>query len=330
MRKIEVSSYILEVLVGATFLLGTASFLSGKTPARPAEVSQEVSVEEKELSELKGLRIRYSLELAAEKLRVENLFESGAKEEVLREAVGNYQRLAQKRNNELITKFRAFLEKYPRNASAYNELGDIFFDTGRRGEALECWKKAVEIRPEFAEAHNNLAVYYSHQGPTELAIKEIELAVKYGPDRAVHHWNYAVFVSSFQSTVKEVLGWDKPKMYREALIHYKKACQLLPKDKQFAESLAKHYLWFEKFGAQLDWDEAEKAWLNYIKIAPSEEATAYFYLVHLALMAKMEKKAKEYLDKLEALDGVTGSSERLRKRLEELEKEKAAAGNPAK
>jgi len=47
-------------------------------------------------------------------------------------------------------------------------------------------------------------------------------------------------------------------------------------------------------------------------------------------MAKMEKKAKEYLDKLEALDGVTGSSERLRKRLEELEKEKAAAGNPAK
>jgi Tfp pilus assembly protein PilF len=53
--------------------------------------------------------------------------------------------------------FRRAIELNPNYAEAYNNIGNLFNDTGRIGEAKEFYLKALSIKPDFAVCHKNLA-----------------------------------------------------------------------------------------------------------------------------------------------------------------------------
>ncbi len=53
--------------------------------------------------------------------------------------------------------FRRAIELNPNYAEAYNNLGNLFNDTGRIEEAKEFYLKALSIKPDFAVCHKNLA-----------------------------------------------------------------------------------------------------------------------------------------------------------------------------
>ncbi len=53
--------------------------------------------------------------------------------------------------------FRSAIELNPNYAEAYNNIGNLFNDTGRMEEAKEFYLKALSIKPNFALCHKNLA-----------------------------------------------------------------------------------------------------------------------------------------------------------------------------
>ena len=53
--------------------------------------------------------------------------------------------------------FRRAIELNPNYAEAYNNIGNLFNDTGRMEEAKEFYLKALSIKPNFALCHKNLA-----------------------------------------------------------------------------------------------------------------------------------------------------------------------------
>jgi tetratricopeptide (TPR) repeat protein len=52
----------------------------------------------------------------------------------------------------------------PDNANAYNNLGSVYAQEGKRDRAVELYRKALGLRPEYAEALYNLGNLYAEQG----------------------------------------------------------------------------------------------------------------------------------------------------------------------
>ncbi len=53
--------------------------------------------------------------------------------------------------------FRRAIAIDPRNAHAYNNLGDVFRATGQRDEALEMYRRAIALAPAFEAPRENRA-----------------------------------------------------------------------------------------------------------------------------------------------------------------------------
>ena len=50
-----------------------------------------------------------------------------------------------------------------KNAQIWNELGNIYYNTGAFDEALHAFEMAVELDPSYGWSYNNLASIYFHQ-----------------------------------------------------------------------------------------------------------------------------------------------------------------------
>ena len=75
------------------------------------------------------------------------------------------------------------------NSIAHNNLGGVFRDEGRTGEAVAQFQMALEINPDFAEAHNNLGVVLAQQGRKGEAITQYQKALAIKPDYAEARYN---------------------------------------------------------------------------------------------------------------------------------------------
>jgi tetratricopeptide (TPR) repeat protein len=58
---------------------------------------------------------------------------------------------------------------------AYNNLGYIYYETGKYSFAINEYKKAIELKPDYISAHNNLGIAYKKVGLLEKAKKESEI-----------------------------------------------------------------------------------------------------------------------------------------------------------
>jgi tetratricopeptide (TPR) repeat protein len=52
----------------------------------------------------------------------------------------------------------------PKNASEWNELGNIYLKAGAHDKAIAAYIKAIEITPAFGWPYSNLALTYCHKG----------------------------------------------------------------------------------------------------------------------------------------------------------------------
>ena len=59
----------------------------------------------------------------------------------------------------------------------YNNLGAVYIDRGRIGDAIASYKRAIEISPNFAEAYNNLGVAYTKTRLTMMRYRHSKGAV---------------------------------------------------------------------------------------------------------------------------------------------------------
>jgi tetratricopeptide (TPR) repeat protein len=68
-------------------------------------------------------------------------------------------------------------EAAPKNARAWNDMGDAFLKSGSFKEAIVAFKKAVELNPEFAEAYGNHALALTLQGKYADAVPLYQRAI---------------------------------------------------------------------------------------------------------------------------------------------------------
>jgi tetratricopeptide (TPR) repeat protein len=109
-------------------------------------------------------------------------------------------------------------------ANQHADLGDIYFDLGLHGEAIEEYRKAVGLGPKFADLRTKLAVALREKGDIDAALQEFQEALKvnakYVPaylhlgvtyymrgmiDRAVRVWKTALKASPNDKSVQVYL-----------------------------------------------------------------------------------------------------------------------------
>lgn len=83
-----------------------------------------------------------------------------------------YCKVKQGKNQEAIRAYQQAQLLTPANAEIQNKLGDAYYYAGRLREAIETYTEAARLRPDLAETHYNLAVTYSESGNPNMAATE--------------------------------------------------------------------------------------------------------------------------------------------------------------
>lgn len=69
------------------------------------------------------------------------------------------------------------------NYVAYESLARALWESGRKEEAVKCYRKAIQIQPDFAPARYNLGLALRESGQSAEAVEQLEAAVKLAPNR---------------------------------------------------------------------------------------------------------------------------------------------------
>lgn len=85
-----------------------------------------------------------------------------------------YCRVKQGRNREAINAYQQALQLQPGSGDIHNKLGDAFYYAGRLTEAIESYSEAARINPSDPEVHYNLAIAYFESGNENRAIAQAE------------------------------------------------------------------------------------------------------------------------------------------------------------
>jgi tetratricopeptide (TPR) repeat protein len=73
------------------------------------------------------------------------------------------------------------LAKYPQDARAYNNLGDVLEEAGETASALEAFDTAIRLSPNYQKAYLNRGLLYAAQGKNYRAIEDFSQAIAIEP-----------------------------------------------------------------------------------------------------------------------------------------------------
>jgi tetratricopeptide (TPR) repeat protein len=90
----------------------------------------------------------------------------------------------QGRHLEAIRAYQRALQLRPGSAEAHNRLGDAYFDSERFEDAVASYKQALRLRPDMAEAYYNLGMTYLELGDRASAMAQSAKLASLDP-----HWN---------------------------------------------------------------------------------------------------------------------------------------------
>lgn len=96
-------------------------------------------------------------------------------------------------NNQLAAEgfFKQAIDKEPRFSSALSNLGLVYFEQGRMGEAKSHFLAALEVEPEHTESRYNLACLFEDVGEIDRAIQELRIVCRQRSDFSDGHFNLA-------------------------------------------------------------------------------------------------------------------------------------------
>jgi tetratricopeptide (TPR) repeat protein len=86
-----------------------------------------------------------------------------------------------------IAKFKRVVQLNPRNAHAWDALGNLYKSAGSYKEALMAYEQAISNDPSKAMYHHHLGLVYAHEGRTEDAIDALQRVLEIEPDHSLAH-----------------------------------------------------------------------------------------------------------------------------------------------
>jgi len=93
------------------------------------------------------------------------------------------------RPGDAMVNFKKALRLHPRDARIYNNLGNAFFALGQNSEAMDQYRAAIEIDPGYDMAHTNLGLALVKAGRDSEAAAEFKMALAINPHSALAHEN---------------------------------------------------------------------------------------------------------------------------------------------
>jgi len=114
------------------------------------------------------------------------------------------------------------LDRLSERRRSWSYLGNLYMETGRTSEAVNCFSEALRIDPDSVEAHYNLAIALAKQGRTAEAIEHYLQALRIKPDYVEAHNNLGNALAKQGRTA-------------EAIEHYLQALRIKP------DSVEAHY-----------------------------------------------------------------------------------------
>ena len=81
---------------------------------------------------------------------------------------------------EAFAMYEEFIARHPNDAVALAYYGELQWTQGRKSQAVDTYRKALEIDPNCAEAHFNMGVAFAEMGILREAVREWELVAKAG------------------------------------------------------------------------------------------------------------------------------------------------------
>jgi cytochrome c-type biogenesis protein CcmH/NrfG len=91
-----------------------------------------------------------------------------------------------------ILKLEQFLKENPDNVDAWNQLGNLFFDTNRFGDAIEAYQKSLALKPGDPNVLTDMGVMYRRNENPEKAIETFDLAIAASPAFETARFNKGV------------------------------------------------------------------------------------------------------------------------------------------
>jgi cytochrome c-type biogenesis protein CcmH/NrfG len=80
-----------------------------------------------------------------------------------------------------IAELETVVAQNPENATAWSELGHLFFDTNRAEEAIQAYQKSLAIEPDNPAVLTDMGVMYRRSGDPEKAVAAFDQAVSVSP-----------------------------------------------------------------------------------------------------------------------------------------------------
>ncbi|MEO8001595.1 MAG: sulfotransferase [Arenimonas sp.] len=169
------------------------------------------------------------------------------------------------------------------DASAYNQLGRVLFNTGHPPQAQSAFEKALAIKPEFAEAWHNLGHVLRAQNMLDEAEKAYSRSVELAPyyRSALLNWGVVKFArgknvealrvfekllelepSHVEAHINAGVGEHILRNLEKAKFHYQKAIELDPKNDTSLRHLA------SLFSDELDTESAIEYFRKSLVINP--------------------------------------------------------------
>ncbi len=93
------------------------------------------------------------------------------------------------RPGEAMVDFKKALRLHPHDFRIYNNLGNAFFALGQNSKAMDHYRAAIEIDPGYDMAHTNLGIALVRAGRDPEAAAEFKAALAINPHSALAHEN---------------------------------------------------------------------------------------------------------------------------------------------
>jgi protein O-mannosyl-transferase len=173
------------------------------------------------------------------------------------------------------------------NALAHNNLGSVWWRSGRVDDAIRQYEAALKITPESPVARNNLGSAFLKQGKVAEAIQEFRRVLSRDPQSITGRSNLAGALLRSGRTAEAVAEYEKvlaikpdfaqghlalghallrAERLADAIAQFKIAVQLQPGHAHARNSLA------TAFAAKQQWGEAIRCWRETLEINPNDVA----------------------------------------------------------
>ncbi|PWU21171.1 MAG: hypothetical protein C5B50_02330 [Verrucomicrobia bacterium] len=179
--------------------------------------------------------------------------------------------------------YEDFLLRHPKHAQAHIAFGSFLNDLEEESAARKEWETAVELNPKNPAPYNNLANLFAETGPITNAFTYYAKASELNPNEPLYYHNLATAVHVYRKDAMQFYHMAEQQVFAKTLELYNKALKLDPTNFPLATDLAQTYYFLKPLRA----DEALQAWTNSLRIAHDavEREGVYLHMARVKLAA---------------------------------------------